>query len=378
MRLLQVAVIPETLEAFLLPFASHFRNLGWQVDGAAAAITANSACAAAFDGLHDVPWTRNPLRLNAPRAVSGIRDAVRDGGYDVVHVHTPIASFLTRYALRNSPQRPVVVYTAHGFHFHQGGHPVKNFVYRTAEKIAGPWTDRLVTINREDYGAATDCGIVPAERLEFVPGIGLDLQALKAAASAGPDRSEVRSGLGIPADAPLFLMVAEFTPNKRHQDVLAAFAATDVPGSHLVLAGMGETEPDVREQARRLGVQERTHFLGYRRDVPSLMNAADALLLVSQREGLPRSIMEAMTLGVPVIGTKIRGVADLLAGGAGMLVDVGDVAAIRGALEQLATPGALRGELAQRAASRVNAYALPNVLSEYERIYAEALASAGR
>src|SRR5690625_2353704 len=203
MKLLQVAVIPETLEAFLLPFAEHFRNLGWQVDGAAASITANDACAAAFDRLHDVPWTRNPLRLNVPRAVRGIHDAVMDGGYDLVHVHTPIASFVTRYALRNAAPRPAVVYTAHGFHFHRGGNPLKNFVYRSAEKIAGPWTDRLVTINREDHAAAAEYRLVPPERLEVVPGIGLDVAALKTAVSAGPGRAEVRANLGIPPCAPL-------------------------------------------------------------------------------------------------------------------------------------------------------------------------------
>ena len=68
---------------------------------------------------------------------------------------------------------------------------------------------------------------------------------------------------------------------------------------------------ETRKLARALGVADRVHFLGHRPDIPALVRASVAVLLPSEREGLPRSVMEALSLGVPVVGTRIRGIVRL-------------------------------------------------------------------
>src|SRR4051794_29163723 len=117
-----VATVPMTLRGFLLPFAEHFRARGCRVDGLARGITGDADCVRGFDRVWDVDWSRNPLRLGQLfRTPAAIRELVVREGYDLVHVHTPIAAFLTRFALRGLRRqgRPRVIYTAHGFHFHQ-------------------------------------------------------------------------------------------------------------------------------------------------------------------------------------------------------------------------------------------------------------------
>src|SRR5215471_4390845 len=124
MRLLLIATQGGTLRAFYLPLAEYLRKSGWKVDGLARDISICPKCCGTFDRVWEVPLSRNPLHpenlLTAPRAIASI---VRHNSYDVVHVNTPVASFVTRLALRRLRKkgRPKVIYTAHGFHFHAGG-----------------------------------------------------------------------------------------------------------------------------------------------------------------------------------------------------------------------------------------------------------------
>jgi glycosyltransferase involved in cell wall biosynthesis len=108
-----------------------------------------------------------------------------------------------------------------------------------------------------------------------------------------------------------------------------------------------------------------------------LIQASDATTLPSAREGLPRSIMESMALGVPVIGSRIRGIEELLAEGAGMLFDLGNIDEFTECIRQLATKPPLRRACAQAGLERVKLFDIGRVLECYERIYSEVLGLKG-
>src|SRR5262249_16932711 len=120
-------------------------------------------------------------------------------------------------------------------------------------------------------------------------------------------------------------MPAEFVGRKRHADAIRAFSKVGHPRAHFVLAGSGPLLEPMKKLAAQLGVAERLHFLGSRNDVPVLMKASRAMILPSSQEGLPRCVLEAISMGVPVIGSRIRGTTELLERNAGLLIDVGDV-----------------------------------------------------
>jgi len=366
-----VTTIPGTLEAFLVPFARHFKSAGWSVEGAADGVSGNEACVAAFDRVHDVGWSRSPLAPRNLAAARKIARVVEEGKFDIVHVHTPVASFVTRRALMRSRPKPAVVYTAHGFHFHSTGNPVTNLAFQLLEKAAAPRTDWLVVLNSEDEAAARRLHLAPDDRLTFLPGIGVDVEGFRRRFEEGAARSLTRRELGVPENATMALMVAEFTANKRHADAVRVVAKLRSEGMdvHLVVAGEGDLKVTTARLAAHLGVADRVHLLGYRNDVPALLKAADVLLLLSEREGLPRSVMEAMATGVPVVGTRIRGITDLLGDGAGYLVPVGDVAAIGGAVREAVTVHEGAELVVERARQKVQESALPAILSAYERIY---------
>jgi len=376
MRLLIVTTVNNMMRDFLLPFARHYRALGWTVDGMARRDDTYEVCAAAFDRLWEIGWSRNPWHLgNLLDNVRTVRSTVCRENYDLVHAHTPIAAFITRFALRDLRARgkPRVTYTAHGFHFRKGAPPTQNAAFLAMEKLAGRWTDYQVVINHEDEVAARHYRIVPPDRVRYMPGIGLNTGQYSPENVSDEAIARVRHELGLSPSDRLFLMIAEFTPNKRHRDAVRALAQLQRSDVHLALAGEGEQMKLVRQLVNELGVTTRVHFLGYRKDVPALIRASIATLLVSGREGLPRSIMESLCLETPVIGTNIRGINDLVTAECGWLIDVGDLAALaRNMAEVLEHPDDARAR-GRRGRSKMAAYDLQNIISLHDALYAEAL-----
>jgi glycosyltransferase involved in cell wall biosynthesis len=130
---------------------------------------------------------------------------------------------------------------------------------------------------------------------------------------------------------------------------------------------------DMKSLARSLGVDSRVYFLGYREDIPILVRASIATILVSQQEGLPRSIMESLSLEVPVIGTNIRGIQDLLHDDCGMLVEVGDINALAKSMSwMLKNPEAARNMGKQGRIKMVH-HDLNHVIDLHENLYAKAI-----
>lgn len=220
-------------------------------------------------------------------------------------------------------------------------------------------------------------------------GVGLDLQVY----GSGEGDNEIAKMMGesryqlfdLPKsdnDNPSFvvLCVAELNANKNQKQLIEALhhlgdQASDI---HLAFAGTGPFEQTLIELATRLEVRDQVHFLGFRRDIPDLLQACDVAALVSYREGLPRAIMEAMAAGKPVIGTHIRGIRDLIEHeSTGMLVPVDDIAATAKALVQLRADAALTAAMGKANKDRIIRYGLPAVLREMDSIYIEALKEPG-
>lgn len=376
-RALFVTTVDITLEAFLTPFADHLREQGWEVDALANGASSNTRIASHFDRRFEATWRRSPAHPGNLAATRQVRRLLLDGTYDLVHVHTPVAAFLTRRAARSLPasSRPAVVYTAHGFHFFEGGPVAANAVFRTLERTAAPWTDLLVTINAEDFSAARGLGGIDPERVRLLPGIGVDCGHYRPDAASLTRRAALRAELGVAPGDFMVAMVAEFAPLKRHAFALDALEACHRDDVVLCFVGAGPLEGEIRTTVVARGLSDRVRFAGYRRDVPGLLAASDALLLCSVREGLARSVLEAMASGLPVIGTDTRGIADAVTPETGWITSHDDPQALGHALAEAASD---RTEASRRgAAGRERAcaeFGIERVLAEHDRLYADALA----
>lgn len=191
-------------------------------------------------------------------------------------------------------------------------------------------------------------------------------------------RNEWRAKEGFNEADVLFVCVARFAPQKNHALLLKSFAQGPalVARAHLVLVGEGELRTDLEEQARKLNVSGKVHFLGLRNDIPDVLGAMDVFVLSSDYEGNPLSVLEAMASGLPVVSTAVGGVPKLLdAGKEGFLVPQGDSQALAKPMNTLLKYEAARKSMGAAAASRAKKnYDVPNMVRAYEEVYEDQLA----
>jgi len=315
----------------------------------------------------DIPFARSPYSPRNVLAFSCLRSLLRSQHYDLIHVHTPVAAFLGRYLAKATCQGPVL-YTVHGFHFYRGA-PWRNWlIYYTAERVASKWTDGLIVMNSEDYETAQHLGFKPGQDLFYVHGVGVNLEEFGTRNNVG---TSIRAELGIEPNDVVITCVAEFNDNKNHRFLLDGWSrfAGRIDQAHLLLVGTGDEIKPLKERVKQQRLP-RVHFLGYRRDVPRILSESDIVTLVSKREGLPRSIMEGMAAGKPIVASNIRGNRDLVEDRrTGFLIKLGDVDGLATALERLILDPDMRARMGAAGRERIQAYGLNSVLTEMSRVY---------
>ncbi len=371
-KLLIATTVPGTIKAFLLPYADYFREQGWQVDALTGEGLSLSEIREHFDNIWTVKWARNPLNpnnlLGTPRR---IQEIVKQNDYDLVHVHTPVASFVTRFALRKLKKvgKPKVIYTAHGFHFFKGNDPLKNCLFLSLEKTASRWTDHLIVINHEDYDATGLYHIITRDKISFHPGIGIDLKKYSSNLVSNITLKKFQLSLGITENTSLFVMIGEFSDRKRQKDALLAFSLIADGKIHLAFVGEGPSENKIKQMTKNLGLENKVSFLGRRSDISTILKAARASILPSKHEGLPRVILESMSMGTPVIASDIRGNRDLLKNGRGLLFPVGDIAALAKNMQALADSSNKAWEIGQKGLELIRQYSIQNLIKEHDELY---------
>lgn len=166
----------------------------------------------------------------------------------------------------------------------------------------------------------------------------------------------------------LLISVGELNVNKNNKDIISALGKLQNNKIHYILCGVGEKEIDLRQQAIRFGIEENVHFLGYRTDIQELLAASDIFVMSSLREGLSRSIMEAMASGLPCVVSKIRGNVDLIEDGAGgFLCD--KVSEYMTAIRNLANNKMLRAETGFYNLKRIRYFDINSVIQEVKIVY---------
>ena len=264
--------------------------------------------------LFHIDFSRSPGQLKK-HIVSyhEMKRLMADRKYDLIHTHTPISSFITRLSFKNSSifESCRMIYTAHGFHFFKGNSVAKNFIFKSIEKYAAKYTDILITINREDYEAAKKFKLRKNGRIEYVPGVGINLEKIN---SINEKREEFLKELNLSEDSFLMLSVGELNENKNHKAIVEIL--NDLPGNvHYLICGQGNKKEELIKVAEEKNCKDRLHLLGYREDVIAIMKSCDLFVFPSMREGLSVALMEAIACGLPCVVSDIRGNRDLIKDG---------------------------------------------------------------
>lgn len=367
-KILFVATVESHLLNFHIPFMKLLQEKGYEVHVATKVGNRQQE----FDEIgvikHNVDFSRSPYSPKVFKSLQQMEKLLKEIRFSLVHVHTPVAAFVTRLACQRTNTHPVL-YTAHGFHFYKGA-PLKNWLlYYNMEKLAAHWTDGLITINEEDYKAAQKFKLRKNGKMFFVPGVGVDVVSLEQRI-ASIDRSEKRKELGLSADAAVIITVGELNANKNHIQVLEALSKLNKTNFHYLIVGNGEDEQKLQKAVNELLLRDKVSFLGFRRDVPELLTASDVFILTSRREGLPKAVMEAMAVGLPIIATDVRGNRDLVKSGEnGYLVPLGNAEQTAIAIERLIDSEDLRRSMGGKSKELVKQYDLKNIIPQMEEIY---------
>jgi len=251
----------------------------------------------------------------------------------IVDTHAAKAGTLGRIAARAAGV-PVVVRTFHGHVLRKYFRGSVSWVFTQVERLLSRWTDRIIMVSRQGREELISLGVVAPERIEFVP-LGLELDKIRSADGDGP---RVRGEWGIPKDAPLVGIVARLVPIKGHHVFIegAARMLESRPDTWFAIVGDGEMRKELEAFVSRLGLGFRVVFTGFRQDLANVFDALDVLALTSYNEGLPVTIIEAMTAGLPVVATDVGGVSELVEEGVtGFLIPEGDSEALADRLIRL-------------------------------------------
>jgi len=273
---------------------------------------------------------RNPHVADDPRALLTLATLFRRWRPDVVSTHMSKAGALGRVAASLAGV-PVIVHTYHGKGFHVFSSGVKEWASLAIERRLARLSSANIVVSEKQRKEFVSLGITP-QRLVVIR-YGLDLERF-----AGANPADLHAELGLPRSTPLVGVVARLVQIKG-QDVLLRAAARlrqRRPDAHYVIAGDGEARPAYESLARELRMQDRVHFLGWRRDVPGVLKtlAVAVLPTVLDFEGTPLAVIEAMAAGRPVVATDVGGVAEVVRDGeTGLLVPPRDTEALAGAIE---------------------------------------------
>jgi len=312
-----------------------------------------------------VPFERSYDLKAHRRAYRALRALFARERFDIVHTHTPIASVIGRLAARKAGV-PRIVYTAHGFYFHERMPAWKRAPFVALERYAGRITDTLFTQSEEDAATARRLRLCRTGDVTAI-GNGVDPARFR------PDpavRTAVRAALGTPDGRPVVMMVGRLVAEKGYPELVAAMRHVDaelwIVGERLASDHAGSVDRALADAEADPLLKARLRLLGYRKDVADLLAAADIFTLPSHREGMPRSIIEAMMTALPVVATDIRGSREeVVPGETGLLVPVAAPAVLAEALQRLVADPGLRS--AYGAAGRARALALYDERKVIER-----------
>jgi glycosyltransferase involved in cell wall biosynthesis len=343
--------------------------MGYEVEVAAAPVGFAEKVRAEGYEVYPIPFSRNPLSARNIAAYRALRELMQSRHYLMVHVHTPVAGFLGRFAARRQGV-PHIVYTAHGFHFHSHGKWWSNSLYYVLERTAAHWTDTLITINREDFVLASLDFARGRTKVVYVPGVGTDCAQFTPATV--DQRAHERPLLRLMEDSFIIAWVAEFIKRKRPNDAVTAFQVVSSEIlSQLVMLGDGLLLDSIRTSAEQRGMRDTVTFRGRVPNVPEYLAASDVLLSTASQEGLPKNVMEAMATGLPVVAYDIRGCSDLVVDGeTGFLVPLGDVRGLVDKLVWLAHHPDERHNMGVAGRRRIEEmFSLETVLPQLKAIY---------
>lgn len=296
---------------------------------------------------------------------------------EVVHTHTAKAGTLGRIAAVIA-RVPVRIHTFHGHVFRGYFGPLTTWLVLGVERLLARFSTRIVAISQSQAAEISErFRICPRSRIEVIP-LGLDLDRFRPERIEAT-RGELRSELGA-GDCPIVTIVGRLVPIKNHDLFLEVAALLRRQGREclFVVVGGGPEAERLQLRSKELDLTEQVRFLGWRKDLDRIYADSDLVVLTSNNEGTPVSLIEALASGCAVVSTDVGGVSDVLEQGRlGVLAPPGDATAFAHAIADLLDQPEVRRELGRRGAIAARSrFGVDRLLREVEELYGRLLGRA--
>src|SRR6056297_572948 len=276
-----------------------------------------------------IPRTLSPTKLY--KAYQTLIKQFNELKPDIVHTHTPVASLLARKAATKA-KVPQIIYTCHGLYFHENMQPLKKKLFTWLEKNAAQKnTDYIFTVNQEDMDFALANDFIQKDKIININSVGINTTTkFNPALFKDEDKQPLKKELNLNQTDKIITFIGRLVAEKGIIELIDAFSLLKKQRNDIKLLMIGETLQSDRDKKTKDIIKQTIQtnhlekdiiFTGYRNDTPKLLSITDVFTLPSHREGMPVSSLEAMSMGVPVVGTNIRGLREeIIEGKTGYIV----------------------------------------------------------
>ncbi|HAU37780.1 MAG TPA: hypothetical protein DCX07_08700 [Phycisphaerales bacterium] len=310
----------------------------------------------------DLPVPRRLSPLAILKAVFATASLLRRHSVDIIQAHTYAGGMIGRLAGWVA-RTPVVIYTGHGWLYTPDTPPLKKWVIRFTERLFKHLTDWFFLIGQEEYEVGLQDRILCPGNSVLAHSVGVDCDQFDPVAVPHETRQRLRREFGVQEDQCLWTFVGRLVEEKGLLELGQAFAGLwrEVPAVRLLIVGsVGASERDqtckqkLLSQLERDGCREAVIFAGQRRDIRDILATSDAFVLPTYREGMPVSLLEAMAMELPCIGTDIPGCREeIVDGQCGYLVPARQVEPLRSRMRDLLSDRQRAVQLGRAARQRV-------------------------
>jgi glycosyltransferase involved in cell wall biosynthesis len=304
-----------------------------------------------------------------PLALGRLVRLLRDGHFDILHSHLFRADIYAGLAMaRLGEHRPLLVSTRHN----DDRFFLNPFVGLVHYGVSAQ-QDLIIAISDHIARFTVSRGVRHPERVRRV------YHGIEPPVTAALEREgqRIRQELGIGPDAFLVGNVGRLALQKGQRHLIAAMPLLleRVPHARAIIAGGGDLEDYLRELASEIGVADRVHVLGPRKDVPALMHAIDVFVMPSIWEGFGLVLLEAMAAGRPIVASRVATIPEVVADGeTGLLVPAGDPLALAVALAELAEQPERAARFGAAGRERLRRqFSLEKMVGDTELLYRELL-----
>lgn len=271
----------------------------------------------------------------------------RSGKFDVVHTHSSKTGFLGRIAAKLAGIKGII-HTVQGFSFHPHQKKLEFIFYRILEKIATYFCDKIISVNKYEYDMAINTNLVKKDKIGVIYN-AVELPSLNLQNNS--ENLNLRYDLGFSNDDIIIGTVTRFTIPKNN--LILVDIALDIVQRNdkikFIFLGDGKELQEARAKVITARCQDRILLPGFQYNIPSWLKIFNIFILYSSWEGLPLSILEAMSFGKPIIASNIKGNNEVVQNGVnGLLVDIGDYGGVKEAIFKLASHQDIREQMGKK------------------------------